>query len=331
MKEGATNGIELDKGKIDQAIASSEKFDEPGIFIKKWQGGATELDNKDKYLTEISKNNSKYIGTLDPKFKREGYGLQIFENGDKYLGQFSKDQRNEDGAYFWAPEPKDSDIHSELYLGNWKNNKKDNNCIYLWIDQPENNTEYEKANFDAYIGELENDKYKRGTYTSKTGDNLSLYHGNFDSDGKKTDENAFFYTSQTNRIFLGKINKEILISGYLGTIDENGKEIKEFAFCTFNEDGSVKEIVEMSKLNPDEADEAKRKIGLFNDVILKGNYLKKIYNKYVKIKNKVDKEYEDRNAFDKKENIAVVKKLINKYKRKNIFIYIEEFFFGKEF
>ena len=124
MKEGATNAIELDKNKVDEAISSSGKYEEEDIFIKKWEGGDSESDTQNRYITEISKNNSKYIGTLDQKFKRDGYGLQIFENGDKYFGQFTQDQRDEEGIYFWCPVSNDTNTQSELFLGNWKENKK---------------------------------------------------------------------------------------------------------------------------------------------------------------------------------------------------------------
>ena len=331
MKEGATNSIELDKNKIDEAIASSGKYEEDGIFIKKWEGGESESDTQNRYITEISKNNSKYIGTLDQKFKRDGYGLQIFENGDKYFGQFTQDQRDEDGIYFWFPVSNETNTQSELFLGNWKENKKNNNGMYLWIDEPLNNTEYENADIDVYIGELENEKYIRGTYLCKKNNNLSLYHGNFDKDGKKTDDNAFFYTSQTNRIYFGKINKDILLSGYLGSVDD-GDEVKDFVFCNFNDDGSVKEILEASKLNQDEAEDTKKKIiGLYKGVLSDGGFFKKIYGKYLKVKNKVDNLFCDVAIFDKKDYFPDLQKLLNKYKRKNIYTYIEENFFGREF
>ena len=330
MKEGATNSIELDKSKIDETIASSGKYEENDIFIKKWEGGETESDNEDKYVTEISKDNAKYIGTLDQKFKRDGYGLQTFENGDKYFGQFTQDLRDEEGIYFWNPTLTETNIQSELFLGNWKENKKYNNGMYLWIDEPQNNTEYENADIDAYVGELENEKYIRGTYICKKNNNLTLYHGNFDKEGKKNDDNAFYYTSQTNRIFFGKINKDSLLSGYLGKVDETD-EVKDLVFCNFNEDGSVKEIIETSNLNQDEAENAKKKIESFKSVVLDGERFKKIYSKYLKVKNKVDNLFCDVAIFDKKDYFPDLEKLLNKYKRKNIYVYIEENFFGREF
>ena len=153
----------------------------------------------------------------------------------------------------------------------------------------------------------------------------------FDKDGKKTDDNAFFYTSQTNRIYFGKINKDILLSGYLGSVDD-GDEVKDFVFCNFNDDGSVKEILEASKLNQDEAEDTKKKIiGLYKGVLSDGGFFKKIYGKYLKVKNKVDNLFCDVAIFDKKDYFPDLQKLLNKYKRKNIYTYIEENFFGREF
>jgi hypothetical protein len=61
------------------------------------------------------------------------------------------------------------------------------------MDQPENNYEYDNANFDAYLGEFDEDRYLRGTYISKLNNEYYIYHGNFSKDGKKNDNNAFFF------------------------------------------------------------------------------------------------------------------------------------------
>lgn len=76
-------------------------------------------------------------------------------------------------------------IYSEMYYGGWKENKRDKNGIYIWIDEPLGNEQFDSANFDAYVGLIENDTFKRGTYLSKNGDDYFLYHGNFDNELKK--------------------------------------------------------------------------------------------------------------------------------------------------
>ena len=115
-------------------------------------------------------------------------------------------------------------------MGQWKNNLKDKYGMYIWMEESENNFEYENANFDAYIGEFEQEKYVRGTYLTKLNNEYFIYHGNFNKDGKKNDNNAFFYSSKTNKLFHGEIKDDILICGYLGSFDEDKDELTDILF-----------------------------------------------------------------------------------------------------
>ena len=296
MKETSTNFIELEKGKIDEQISSSGEFSSEGIYIKKWnvEGEEGESENKDenKYISSLEKNNCKYSGTLNNKFQRDGYGLEVFKNGDKYFGQYDSDIRNENGIYYFAPEKNNensNNVQTDCYLGQWKNNVKDKTGIYIWMDQPENNFEFDNANFDAYVGEFEEEKYIRGTYLSKIDKEYSLYHGNFDKKRKKNDTNAYFYSSKFNKIFHGKIVKDTMESGYLGTFDEEGEQVVEIVYCKFNEDGRVNDVIEEKNLNEDEVEDEKKNIANFRSIIFDGDYFGKIYNKFSKIKYKVDR------------------------------------------
>ena len=337
MKETSTNFIELEKGKIDEQISSSGEFSSEGIYIKKWnvEGEEGESENKDenKYISSLEKNNCKYSGTLNNKFQRDGYGLEVFKNGDKYFGQYDSDIRNENGIYYFAPEKNNensNNVQTDCYLGQWKNNVKDKTGIYIWMDQPENNFEFDNANFDAYVGEFEEEKYIRGTYLSKIDKEYSLYHGNFDKEGKKNDTNAYFYSSKFNKIFHGKIVKDTMESGYLGTFDEEGERVVEIVYCKFNEDGSVNDVIEEKNLNEDEVEDEKKNIANFRSIIFDGDYFGKIYNKFSKIKYKVDRLEDMVGVLERKENIEEINKILNKYRKKNIYFDIEENFFGRE-
>lgn len=323
--------VEFDKMKIEDSIAQKWAYEDENSYIKNWNGGQTPDENKDKYMTDIYKNGYRYIGVTDSSFKKEGYGLQLFPNGDKYFGQFSNDNRNEDGIYFWKPRMYSNRIHGEAYFGNWKNNKKDSTGIYLWVDEPINNLEYENANFDAFAGEFEEEKYVRGTYLSKFGDYFCLYHGNFDRDGKKTDENAFFYTSRTNKIFFGKMIKDALVSGFLGSVDLDSDDVKDLIYCNFKEDGSVNQVLETNKLDKDDIEDISKKMSLFKKIMFDGNYFLKIYNKYAKVKYNCDNVLGCFDAFDNKDYYNAMKKLLSRHRRNNIYFYIEENFFGREF
>ena len=287
-----------------------------------------------KYVTSLKKEEAEYSGMLNEKFQREGYGLEKFKNGDKYFGQYESDLRNDNGIYYFTSEKniENNRIKTECYMGQWKNNLKDKYGMYIWMEESENNFEYENANFDAYIGEFEQEKYIRGTYLTKLNNEYYIYHGNFNKDGKKNDNNAFFYSSKTNKLFHGEIKDDILICGYLGSFDEDKDELTDILFCIFNEDGIVNDIIEEKdlKISEDEISDEKKKIENFRIIILKGDYPGKIYNKFKNIKNRIDDLGDMTNILEDQDNIEEIDKILNKYNKKNIYYDIEENFFGRE-
>ena len=164
------NNIVLDRTEINSKILSSGQFSSDNIFIKKFIS-QNEEDEKEpiKYISLLKKENVQYSGMLNDSFLKEGYGLEIYSNGDKYFGQYYSDLRNDNGIYYSAPEKnEDNDnIKTECYMGQWKNNLKDKYGIYIWMEEPQYNNEYKNSNFDAYIGEFEDEKYIRGSYLTK--------------------------------------------------------------------------------------------------------------------------------------------------------------------
>lgn len=77
---------------------------------------------------------------------------------------------------------------------------------------------------------------------------------------KKSDNNAYFFSSKSNKIFHGKIIKDILVNGYLGSFDADGENVTEVVYCKFNEDGSVNDVIEQNKLNEDDVEDEKKKL-----------------------------------------------------------------------
>lgn len=335
----SSNILELDKIKIDETINKDGQYEDEGVLIKKSEKPELEeedqneddQENKDDYyLASIERGPARYIGTLNGKFQRDGLGLQNLENGDQYFGQFAQDQRNGEGYYFWTPKTNENRVQTEFYDGKWKDNKKDEKGAYIWMDEPTDDQSYENAIFDAYIGELKDEKYTRGTYLSKTETDFYLYHGNFDDECKKSDESAFFYTSQLNRIFHGAINKDLLVNGYIAYFEPDSDEIKELVHCTFNEDGSIDEIKRQKDINEDEAEDEIRNIKNFKSVIFDGNYFPKIYTRYRKAKTFIEDNANSIELLEDKENIPKIQKLLKKYNSKSIYNSIEENFFGRE-
>ena len=343
MKETPTIFIELDKTKIDGNIIKSGEYttEDGDICIKKWkikkEEGEESYDVKtqNKYLGNLKKDGFSYSGSLNENFQRDGYGLEVFKNGDKFLGQFDSDIRNEKGVYYFSPIKNEENensvnIQSECYLGEWKNNLKDKNGIYIWLDQQENKYEYNNTNFDAYIGEFEEDKYIRGTYLTKLNNEYTLYHGNFSKEGKKNDNNGYFFSSKWNKMFHGKFVDDALENGYLCSFDEEGENVTEIIFCKFNEDGSVNDVIEENQLNQEDVEKEKKYIAFFRSIIFEGDYFGKIYSIFYKIKNKIDSLEDMIRILEDEENIVEMNKILNKYNKKNLYKEIEVKYFGRE-
>ena len=237
MKSSSINSIEIDKLKVMKEINENGQYENNNILLKLSELNE-ETENK-SYLIEITKKNSSFIGILNEEFKREGYGLNNFENGDKYLGYFQNDQRSHNGIYFWSPEIKDKKILTECYYGNWKNNKKEESGIYIWLSEPNNNSIFDEANFEAFIGKFEDDMYKKGTYLIKEEDEYYLYHGLFDREGKKSDDDAYFYSSKNDTLIHGRISKDIFRNGYIFVFDSDNGSVKEMAYCNFDKNGNL--------------------------------------------------------------------------------------------
>ena len=324
-KTSSINNIEIDKLNVMKQINENGQYEDNNTLIKlyKIKEEGIKNQNQDYYLTKITKNNSSFIGILNNQFNREGYGLNKYENNDKYLGNFENDKRHKNGIYIWSPEIKDTNILTECYFGNWIDNKKEEKGIYLWLSEENNNKNFETANFDAFIGEFENDMYKKGTYIIKENNEYYLYHGNFDKEGRKSDENAFFYSSKNNTLIHGEISKDIFRNGYIFIFNSESGSVKEMAYCNFDKNGNLID----SKYKDDLLKEDKEKEGKiicnFRNVILNGDYFRYIYDKFKEIYNFINDEINSIDTFENREKLEKIINLCNDYNSNNIYNDIE--------
>ena len=316
--------IELDKKIILEEITSKGKYEENNILIKRWE------ENSDNYIIESKKNGAHFIGILNGLLERNGYGINIYRTGEKYLGYFEQDLPNKNGIYIWSPIIKGRNIQFECYRGLWKNNKKEKNGTYIWLTEPLNNKEFDNADFDVYIGLFDKDKFVRGTYLSKIKDDYYLYHGSFDNDGKKTDENAFFYSSKYDRILKGKIEKDIFVSAYVAFFESDSGEIKNLVHCNFDKKGNVENIVLMNDLKEEEKNKEEKEISLFRNVILEIDYFGIIYEGFHKIKDFIRDNVNSIEIFEDKNKFPMLMKLCSKQEENNIFKNIEKQVFSKK-
>ena len=198
------------------------------------------------------------------------------------------------------------------------------------MNEPLNNKEFDNANFDAYVGNFDNDKFVRGTYLSKISDDYYLYHGNFDNEGKKTDDKAFFYSSKYDRVLHGKIEKDNFISAYVSFFESDSGEIKNIVYCTFDKMGSVDNITMQNNLKEDERKKEEEEIMLFRNVILEIDYFGIIYKRFHEIKDFIRDNANSIEVLEDKKKFPSFMLLCSKHGEDNIFKNIERKVFDKK-
>ena len=324
MKEPSPTSFKLERAKINEVLSNQEEYTEEDILIKKWEGNNT----YGNYLAEITKDGTQFIGILNNRLEKEGYGYYRFQNNDHYFGSFKYDQRNYNGFYIWPPEEKGDKIHTESYHGYWKDNKKNKYGIYLWLDEEDENEEFDKADFQAYVGQFDGNKYIRGTFLKKENDNYYVYHGDFTPDGKKNDEKAFFYSSSLDRLFHGKIENDVFKNGYIIYFNDEGL-IDNVVYCDFETDKSVKKIIMKEDINEEDLKREKEENSLFRNVILSIDYFGAIYLTYKNTVKFLTEEMGEITIFEDKEKYPILMKTAVAYNKNNIYFDIENKALGK--
>lgn len=318
MRESSTTTFKLERAKINEVLSNQEEYKDDDILIKKWE----ENSNSGNYLAEITKDGTQFLGILNSRLEKEGYGYYRFQNDDHYFGSFKYDQRNYNGFYIWPSEQKGDKIHTESYHGFWKDNKKNKYGIYLWLDEEEDNEEFDKANFEAYVGNFDGNKYIRGTFLRKDGDNYYVYHGNFTPEGKKNDEKAFFYSSSLDRLFHGHIENDVFKNGYISYFNDDGI-IDNIVYCDFGDNKEVKKMIMQEDMKEEDLKKEKDDNTLFRNVILSIDYFGEIYNTFKSTVKFLIEEMGELTIFEDKEKFPTLMKLIVAYNRNNIYFDIE--------
>ena len=325
IKNEENNILVLDKDIINNEIEKKNKYKRENIQILKWESDLL----KDTYIAQIKQKNFSFIGILNGKYEREGFGINKFENGDLYFGYFENDQRNRHGIYFYSPQIKNKKIHEECYYGFWLNNHKNSHGIYLWIEEEENNDIFDNANFDCFIGNVKDNFYGRGCYLSKIENNYYLYYGNFDEDGKKNDNNALFYSS-SDKLIKGKIINDIFTEGYVAFYDSETGNLINFVFCKFDNEGSVIFLKKDNEFGKNkEIEKIKQEMILFRNVILEIDYFGDIYQKYKEIKKFANENMNSIKKFNNREKITEMIELCVDYNSLDIYTKIEKIVYHK--
>ena len=279
MALSPTNYLHLNTKDVFESINKDGEYKTDKISIKRWG----EESNKEKkmYLVHSEGKSIKFTGIVDPFFEREGYGINLHNNGDIYFGYYKNNSRDGHGIYSFMPQKKENELLSEFYYGFWKNDLKHGQGIYLWLREDADKepfTDFENAHFQAFIGETQRDIFKKGTLLSKEGDDYLVYHGTFDLDGNREGQNCFLFSAELEELCFGEFKEDHFVKGYVAHFDEEG-HVKDFLKY---ENG---QIFEKEKLDEEEVETKSKIMFNFRNIIMDKDYFGDVYNEFSKVKN----------------------------------------------
>ena len=284
MKESQEqNKIIFDKSLIFKSLDKFGEYKNEKLktTIKKWEDDDV---TSNMFIIKIE-GDCSFLGVINGLFEREGFGVNTYSNGDYYFGYFSENERNKHGIYSYKPKIENNNILSEYYYGSWKDNYKDGYGIYLWIKENKSTksfSDFSNSSFKAYIGNISRDVFTKGTLLIKSFDNYFVYHGTFNSKGKKHGDLSFFYSAQKELLLYGTFENDNFISGFISTFNDEGNLIK---ICKYNNG----EMVERKDINQIEIDIVEKIMFNFRNVIMSKDYFGDAYKEFgnvVKFKEK---------------------------------------------
>ena len=284
-QSSSKNKIHFNTKDIEKKLNSNKKYQTNNTTIIRWEDDMNP-DTK-MYVLKNKFNNLPFIGVVNYDFKREGYCVNKYLNGDEYFGNYSNDLRNRQGIYIYKPKYETGKIIlRQYYFGLWENDLKQGRGIYVWLKEDKNNSKnsynnksynpfnnFDKANFDAYVGNFDKNKFTKGSLLKKEGDNYFVFHGWF-LNSKKNGKNCFYYSAKLEEILYGTFKDDKFIEGFVGKFDDNG-DLKNLIKY------KNKSIIEKDKFEPsDDEKEVAKKILTFRNIIMSQDYFGILYNKF---------------------------------------------------
>ena len=294
-QSSSKNKIHYIKNDIIKKLNQNKKYISGNTTIILWEDDMN--TNTEMYILKNKFNNLPFIGVVNYEFKREGYCINSYLNGDEYFGYYINDLRNKQGLYIYKPKFEiGNKILRQYYFGLWENDYKEGRGIYLWLNEIRDNrnrniinnksynpfNNFEKANFYAYIGLLKKNKFTKGTLLKKENDNYFVFHGSLQN-LKKNGKNCFYYSAKLEQILYGAFKDDKFIDGFVGKYDDNG-QIKEIIKY------KNKTIINKDKFLPnDNIEELSQKLITFRNIIMSKDYfgiLFKVFKDAIDFKNK---------------------------------------------
>ena len=312
------NKIIFDKLSIFKSLdkIGEYKDDKSRAIIKKWEDDEV---TSNMLILKID-GDCQFLGVVNGIFEREGFGVNTYQNGDKYFGYFSEDERNKHGIYSFKPKIENNYILSEYYYGLWKDNYRNEHGIYLWLKENKNIkpfSDFENANFNAFIGNFEQDIFVKGTLLIKNGQNYFIYHGSFNKEGQKEGDLCFLYSAQKELLLYGRFENDNYISGHMAKFTDDGNIIK---LCKYNQ-GS---IINKKDINQLEIDIVEKILFNFRNVIMTKDYFGDLYKEFGKVIDFRDKNMNNLEILNSDKYIDIMNYAIG-YNKITIFNDIENY------
>ena len=174
-----------------------------------------QLKNKDennKNILFLIKYKDVYIGGVSTSFElREGFGLNKYDNSSSfYIGQWKENMK--EGIGFLKIDD------NTLYIGSFHLNQFEGFGMI-----------YYKSRDSFFFGEFERGSFKEGLYCDIN--KKLFYRGKF-KQNKKNDSFCTFLEKNNRQLFIGEVDNDIFIKGYLCLFqmneivrkDENGED-----------------------------------------------------------------------------------------------------------
>ena len=221
--------IHYNKKEIITELKEKGKYEKDSTEIKKWEDEMN-LDTE-MYIIKQKEPLIPFLGVVNYSFKREGYCVNNYKNGDQYFGYYSNDQRNKQGFYSYIPKKINNLLFiREYYFGLWNEDKKDSRGVYIWLKQNKQQLlkknpfiNFNDANFRAFVGEFKKDEFVKGTLMSKEGNNYFVYHGTFINNLQKHGNKCFYFSASLEELMQGTFKNNIFVDGYVAKFDYNGE------------------------------------------------------------------------------------------------------------
>ena len=319
MKDPQKNSkITLDKAAIFKTLDKTGEYKNESlkITIKKWEDDDV-VGNM--FIIKIE-GETPFLGVVNGMFEREGFGVNTYSNGDIYFGYFSENQRNKHGIYSYKPKLEDNFILSEYYYGMWRDDYRDGYGIYLWLRENKSNepfNNFETSSFNAYIGNISKDIFTKGTLLIKSENNYYIYHGQFNSEGKKHGDLSFFYSAQKELLLYGTFDNDIFISGYIAKFTDEGNIIKINKY--FNG-----KIEEKNESNSKEIEIVEKIMFNFRNIIMSKDYFGDIYKEFKEVNKFREKNMNNLEILNSDRYIDIMKAAVG-YNKISIFRDIEKY------